>query len=461
MYYLKILLINPINHSYVIMPSLGLGYLAAVIRGDGHLVSILNCVKEQVTFDDFAALIKREQYDVIGFQVFTYDLNPVKKHLEIIDNVSPESITIAGGPHPSGDPQGTLTYLDRLNFAFQGEAETGLPLLLKKLAGENVEYATIPGLIWRDSGVIRENPPCFVDNLDALPMPAWDLLVPETYPEAPHGAFTRAFPTAPIIITRGCSSACTFCAGKMINGHRIRRRSLSNVIDELRCLAARGILEFHIEDENFTASPDYVLEFCQHLIDERLGMSWSLPSGVRLDTLTREVVMAMSSAGCYSLAVGIEFGSDRLLRHTGKGITLDQIRRKMQCLFRSGIKVTGFFMFGIPGETITEMKETINFALELQLDRAQFNNFIPLPGSIEWERLDNAGKLVDLNWDRFFVHDVAYVDAAFTAAELKRIQRLAILKFYLRPRILIGIIQEIRSIRHLKYLLKRLINVLA
>jgi hypothetical protein len=97
-------------------------------------------------------------------------------------------------------------------------------------------------------------------------------------------------------------------------------------------------------------------------------------------------------------------------------------------------------------------------ALELPLDRAQFNIFGPLPGSIEWDQLKKRGALDTLDWDRLFVHDVAYVEAGMTREELKGIQRRAVLRFYLRPRILFGLLSEIRSFRHLTFLLRRLVD---
>jgi radical SAM superfamily enzyme YgiQ (UPF0313 family) len=458
---MRILLLNPINRTYVVMPSLGLGYLATIARERGHQVTVLNSARERMTFAGFADLVQREQYDVIGFQLFTYDLNPVKAHLAIIRQLSPGTVTIAGGPHPSGDPEGTLQYLEQLDFAFQGEAEIGFPLLLDGLSGGEDVLAQIPGLVWRDNGVPRVNQFTFVEDLDALPMPAWDLLIPEQYPEAPHGAFTRAFPTAPIIITRGCASGCTFCAGSRISGRRIRRRSLDGVMAELHHLADRGVKEFHIEDENFTDSPEFVVDFCQRLKGEGLGMSWSLPSGVRLDTLTREVVVAMAEAGCYSLAVGIEFGSDRMLRATGKGITTGVVRQRLQLFAGVPIKVTGFFLLGLPGESYKEMKETVRFSRELPLDRAQFNIFMPLPGSAEWEKLARAGRLGDVDWDRFFVHDVAYAAGDVSPARLRWLHRYGVARFYLRPRIVRGLLGEIRSPRHFFYLLKRFADALA
>lgn len=457
---MKLLFLNPINRSYVVMPSLGLGYLASVAIRAGCEVKILNCIKEKMTYEGFGRYIGQEAFDVIGFQLFSYDLNSVRKHISIIRSVSPRSVVIAGGAHPSGDPAGTMSYLKELDYAFQCEAEAGLPLLLDILSGGAGDFEAIPGLVWRCGDIVRVNPPSFVQNLDDIPMPAWDLLLPETYPEAPHGAFTKKFPTAPIVISRGCPCKCTFCAGGSINGKRVRRRSVDNVIQELRCLAGRGIREFHIEDENFTESRDFVFEFCDRLNSEGLGMSWSLPSGIRIDKIDRETLLAMARAGCYSLAIGIEFGSDRILEQTRKGYSVATVKEKLRLFKGVGIKVTGFFMFGLPGETLVEMKQTVRLSLALPLDRAQFNIFMPLPGSVEWDNLQRGNLLEGLDWDRFFVHDVAYSDKCISAMEIKRIQRLAVLRFYLRPRILFRLLSEIRSFGHVVHLCKRTIDTL-
>lgn len=451
---------NPINRSYVIMPSIGLGYLASVLSEKGHQVRILNCIKERMTYEDFGDYLLRESFDVIGFQVYSYDIKSVSKHLEIVRKLLPRAVTIAGGPHPSGDPAGVMSTLDELDFAFHGEAEIGLPMLITNISIGVDDYGSIPGLIWKNNEEIKINPQSAVQDLDSLPFPAWDLLQPETYPEAPHGAFTREFPTAPIVISRGCPAGCTFCAGHKINGRRVRWRSVENVVSELRCLSERGIREFHIEDENFTTSRDFVLDFCRRLESERLGLSWSLPSGIRLDTIDREMLSAMASAGCYSLAVGIEFGSDRILRLTGKGLTVNDVVRQMRLFVGAGIRVTGFFMFGIPGETKEEMEQTVKLALTLPLDRAQFNIFMPLPGSVEWEKLQKAGRLGNVDWDRYFVHDVAFIDKNISAVELKNIQRSAVIRFYLRPRIISGLLGEIRSFRHMFYIIRRLVDTL-
>lgn len=457
---MKVLLVQPNNRSYVIMPSLGLGYLAAVLRNEGHDVVILNCLLEQISPEEFRKRILHMAPDVIGFQVFSYDLNIIKDYLRAARTALPQTTLIAGGPHPSGDPEGTLTYLEDLDYAFIGEAEIGFPLLLRRLAGDNLAPAEIPGLIYRADDRISVTPPSVINDLNSLPLPAWDLLKPEQYPEAPHGAFTRSFPTAPIITSRGCTGRCTFCAGTSINSKRLRTRSLDSVMEELAILHQRGIREFHIEDENFTLNKKRTLLFCEMLKQQGLNMSWGLPSGVRIDTLDSEMLDAMEEAGCYSMAMGIEFGTDRILALTCKGIDKAMVRAQLDLFRGRKIKTTGFFLFGIPGETLQEMRETMNFALRLPLDRAQFNNFMPLPGSVLWYQLKSRGELATANWDRYFVHDVAYSDKGIAPVRIKRLQRLSYLRFYLRPRIIWELLSEIRSWRHLTYLAKRFMDAL-
>lgn len=444
------------------MPSLGLGYLASELLRDKHEVRILNCLKEKLTYESFANLIREESYDIYGFQMFSYDVSSVKKHLEIVRSINPSAITVAGGAHPSGDPIGTLKSLKALDFAFCGEAEIGFRKFVKDIEhdGKNKNWSGIPGLIWRKGGEVTVNPAEMVFDLDSLAFPAWELQRPDEYPRAPHGAFANNFPTAPIIISRSCPFQCTFCAGKSISGTRLRKRSIKNVISEIEYLSAKfGVKEIHIEDECFTIHKSLVMEFCKELAKSRTRITWSLPSGIRLDSIDRNLLKTMEEAGCYSVAVGIEFGSQRILDRAKKKLTLEMIREKIALINETKIKVTGFFMLGFPGETKEEMRSTIELSLQLNLDRAQFNNFMPLPGSDLWNELGEKGLLKNIDFDKFFVHNVAYVDG-MSAAELKWLQRQAYLRFYLRPKIVMRLIKEITSFSHLKYLFTRFVDAI-
>ena len=442
------------------MPSLGLGYIAAVLRQSGHDVSILHCLKEEFTYQDFEDYIKAGSYQVICYQMFSYDISSIKKYLEIVKKVAPHIVNVVGGYHPSGDPQGVLKVLTDADFGFISEVEIAFPKFITEILNSEPNWATVPNLIWRDNGQIKVNPIQIVEDLDQIPFPAWDLMDPNTYPESPHGGFVKQFPTAPIIITRGCPMKCTFCAGKSITTDHLRTRSVDNVIEEMKFLGKNyGVYDFLIEDENFTHHKKLLREFCQKIIDQKLNISWSCPSGVRLDTLDLESLKAMEKAGCYSLSVGVEFGSQRIHDITKKRLSLEIIKEKLELFKHVKIQTTGFFLFGIPGETKEEMLQTIRFSKELNLDRAQYNNYMPLPGS-ELFRTFHHSKAELVDYDHYFVHDVSYVPDGMTRNEMKDMQRRAYLEFYLRPKVVLKLLLQVVSIKQFARLANRFFDAL-
>ncbi|MCM8761527.1 MAG: radical SAM protein, partial [Candidatus Omnitrophica bacterium] len=283
-----------------------------------------------------------------------------------------------------------------------------------------------------------------------------DLIQPQTYPEAQHGAFFRQFPIAPIMVTRGCPYPCTFCAGSLVSGKKIRRRSVENVLSELQMLKNDfGIKEFHIVDDNFTMDAAYVKEFLRKLKSLSLGMSWAVPNGVRMDTLDDEMLKLMKDTGLYMISLGIESGSDKVLSSMKKGITTARISEYVNRIAKAGIDMAGFFILGFPGETEETMRQTIDFSLKLPLKRANYFTYLPFPGTESYEALRAGGELDDVDWERFYFTNAAYVPKALTRKRLKNIHRLAFAAFYLRPHIIFYQLMSIKSPRHFFFLARR------
>src|SRR3989338_6171544 len=233
---MKVLLAKPYNLSDHIQPSLGLGYLAACAR-KSHNVKILDCIKERVNIDKLGPLLKSYNPDVFGLQCYTFDLKFIKSALKLAKDIKKDITTVVGGPHPSAAPEEMMrSNKPDLDFLFAGEAEIGFPLFLDSLNSGRRDFHSIPGLTWREGEEIRSNPKIVVEDLDSIGMPAWDMIHPEDYPESQHGAFFKKFPIAPIMITRGCPYQCTFCAGKLVSGTGLRKRSISTVLREINIL---------------------------------------------------------------------------------------------------------------------------------------------------------------------------------------------------------------------------------
>ncbi len=471
---MKVLLVKPFNMSDHIQPSIGLGYLASAIRKE-HDVRLVDCIKDNLTIDKFMTLLKEYNPAILGLQCYTFDLPFIRQALKAAKAFNRDIVTVIGGPHSSALPEATLKLEKDLDFLFVGEAERGFPQLVNKLeelyrGGLNLpcnglteagtkDFSGISGLGYRDSSVIRINPNIIQEDLDGLGLPAWDLIKPQEYPESQHGAFFKQFPIAPVMVTRGCPYPCTFCAGSLVSGKKIRRRSIDNVLGELKMLNKDfGIREFHIIDDNFTMDREYVKDFLRRLKALNLGMTWAVPNGVRMDALDDELLALMKETGLYMISLGIESGSDEVLTAMRKGITVAKIRECVNRIDKAGIDIAGFFILGFPGETVETIRQTIDFAAELPLKRANFFTYLPFPGTESYAKLLASGELKDVDWERFYFTNAAYVPPGITRRELKSLHRLAFAKFYLRPHIIMYQLKSIQSLRHFGFLAKRFIR---
>ncbi len=455
---MKVLLIKMNSPADEIIPPLSLGYIAQTIK-EKHEVKILDCLKDQLDIFQTSEIAK--EFDLVGITLFTKDLGLCKKYLSNIKSRKKDIITVLGGPHPSAVPKETLIFFDNLvDFIFIGESEISFPQLISFLETSNPPIETIKGIGYKTKHgfVIKE--PIIVEDIDNFQV-AWELIPPNTYPMAPHGAFFKQFPVAPIITSRGCPYHCTFCGGHIVSGRKIRQRSIDNVMEEISLLYnTYGVKEIHIEDDNFTFNKKYVLDFCKRLKNEFPHITWTCPNGVRIDTLDEEVVQAMKESGCYALSLGIESGSDRVLKLMKKSLSLSKIKEKIELLKKFDIDINAFFILGYPGETKEDIKKTISLSLSLPLKRASFANYQPLPGTELYYELLQRGLLKIDHWENFApsLQSTIWAPPGFTVKELAWIRRKALLKFYSRPHIILNFIKNIKSFEHLIYIAKRAIR---
>ncbi len=454
---MRVALVKVLSAADEVVPPFGLGYLADAVRRRGHKAAVIDALRDGLGEQALVSRLTGLEPDLVGVLLFSKDLRIVRSLLRAVRAAIPGVKTCVGGPHPSAVPAETMEYFGEvLDFAFAGEAETGLPMLMDRLASGGGGCSDVPGLVYHADGAVALNPRVFEEDLDALAV-AWDLFPPASYPRAPHGAYYRQFPVAPIVTSRGCPFQCTFCAAQCVSGRKVRRRSVENVVSEIERLRDRyGVREIHIEDDNFTGKKEYVLDFCEALRHRVPGISWTCPNGVRVDTLDREMLAAMKSSGLYFLSIGVESGSDRILKTMKKSLTVARIEEKVRLVREAGIEVSGFFMLGFPGETPTEMEETVRFALRLPLSRASFANFQPFPGCEEFARLRERGDL-PVDWGSFepTLQSTTFAPAGTTAQALRTLRKRALWRFYGRPMIAWGMLRGIRSLDHAGWVLRR------
>ena len=460
---MNVLLVNPRNRfsGFIVIPNLALGYLAGAVRAAGHEVTVLDAARDELTLEQFRQAVARGRYDVVGLNVFSPSFAAAADYARAVREVAPAAVVVAGGPHPTFEPVETLLRIPAIDYVVAGEGEIALPRLLACVSGGGVPSTealrALPNLAWRDGGTVACNPVQRVDDLDALAPVAWDLLAPDRFPTVPNGVFSRKARIAPIITTRGCPYRCAFCGARHTLGSRVRVRSAEAVVAEMAELQRRfGVEEIHVLDDGFTQDRAHALRVCEHVRRARLGLPWAIPSGVRLDTLDVELLRAMEDAGVYSMAVGIEAGSQRVLDLMKKHLTLATIREKVALIKRhTRIRVTGFFILGFPGETLAEARQTVQLALELPIDRANFFNFTPFPGSEIHAQLRASGQLRGVSYDDLFIHHVRYGSAQIPAPVLQALQAEAHVRFYSRPRILLPLLREVRTLAQVRVLARR------
>ncbi|MHB1465171.1 MAG: B12-binding domain-containing radical SAM protein, partial [Thermoleophilia bacterium] len=298
----------------------------------------------------------------------------------------------------------------------------------------------------------------FPQDLDALPFPAWDLIDPRTYPDLPHLLLHQKFPVAPVMTSRGCPFDCNFCASTTLWGRGWRTRSSGNVVDEIELLVRDyQVKEIHFEDDNFTLKASHAAAVCEEIIRRQLDIVWCTPNGVRVDSLSEDLVRLMKRSGCYGLAFGIESGSQAVLDRNKKKLDLGKVAAKVKMVKRHGIEAHGFFIVGLPGETVDTIRETIDFARRVPFDRANFALLSPLPGSDIFQKyvLDRGnGQKIDYSAFNYFT---PFPLGELDAAMLNKWQRRAVYSFYLRPRPLLNLARHTRP-GQLKEIFRALIH---
>lgn len=444
----RVLLISPKYNGYIVAPHLGLGYLASSLLKRGHSVRAIDGLREEVTYNP-------KEYDWVGLTSMSTYFPEMVSEVERAKSFGLP--TVIGGPHTIANPVQALIQ-SGADIACIGEGE----MVLNEIV-EGKDPSEIEGIVyWKDGKPVRTSPqPTFYPDIDDFGQPAWDLIDPRSYPKAPHGMIARRFPLAPIITSRGCPYSCTYCSAPITAGKKMRWRSVGAVLDEMEMLYHQyGVREIQIEDDNFTIKRERVFEFCEALIRKNIDVIWSLPNGVRIDRLDPEMLALMKRSGCYLMSLGIESANQRILDLVKKNLNVELVRKVVGWVSDAGIESCGFFMIGFPTETREEIESTVEFALSLPLNRANFTKVTPLPGTEIyelWKREYSQGEEID--WSAFNFYTFNPKMAKVGPQELSKIQRRANRRFYLKPRVILCLITRIRWDQY-RYFFRRILNLL-
>jgi radical SAM superfamily enzyme YgiQ (UPF0313 family) len=441
-------------------PHLGLGYLSTALKRAGHDVRVLDLDLETYRKSRpqgrALQLLLQQEFDAVGFTVMTPDFPFINKAVAALRDARRTAVAIVGGAGPSCLGARIFEYLPQVDYAFVGEAETGLPALLARLE-QGAPCDDVPGLVWRADGGVRANPAAFIDDLDSLGPVDWPALQPQRYPIDYFG-----FPTIPVTVTRGCPFSCNYCGGALTGGRRMRSRSPAAVIDELAFLRRTfGVASFSVVDDNLTVNKAVAREFGEKLLASGLNFKWRFYAGLRVETLDLPLMQLYEKAGCYFANVAIESGSQRVLDLMNRKSNLERLTTILrEVAAGTNIKLMGYFILGYPGETVAEARESIAFARSLPLHLASFFSFVPIPGTAAFRQLQDEGRLenYDIGRNSFYGRSESFT--GYSTPTLHRLHRQAYLRFYLRPRVVYSLIRDLSSLAQFRRLAARAVSVL-
>ncbi|OGS12599.1 MAG: hypothetical protein A2234_08920 [Elusimicrobia bacterium RIFOXYA2_FULL_58_8] len=348
---------------------LGLLYLVSVLRREfpGQFeIDLVEQALYNLTAREMRQRIAAFKPDVIGFSCISLEAEDMAEVAAAAKEFNPQCLVILGGPHAKFFYDHALEN-PAIDIAVIGEGERTFPELLRKLIAAQ-PLDDVNGIAYKKDGRVvlaaaREP----IEELDSLPLPAWDLVDFTRYNKvASMNGYCHSKPWAVILTSRGCPFHCAYCHD--IFGKKARLRSPENVLAEIELLTGTyGVKEIHIVDDIFNIDLARAKRICDLIVERNIKITIAFPNALRIDIMDRELLQKLKMAGCYVVTYAIETASPRIQKLLGKNVDLDKALQVIKWTHEENIITHGFFMIGFPGETRAEMALTGKWALESEL----------------------------------------------------------------------------------------------
>lgn len=407
---MKILLINPPIREWSkpnVFP-LGLGYIAAILLQEGYRVDVWDINACRFSKEEVEDKVRHADFDVVGIGGIITTYKYIKWLAGIFKKYHPEKKLIIGGSVGTSIPQ-IMLKRNPVDIICMGEGEETVKELMRTLEKKK-DLSEVKDICYKDdAGKIYINPRrAVIENLDTLPLPAWELFPMDVYLQNPVGAPNRnkwidgsADKATPLSMnisaTRGCPYQCIYCYHDFM-GERYRNRSPQSVVGEIKILYERyNILYFHFIDDEFALRKDFVYEFCRLIksFNSEIGNKITWGCTGRVNLVTEDMVATMADAGCVLLGYGIESGSQKMLDLIKKRVTVEQAKQAVRWTQQHMGWVSISLMIGYPGETRETIQETIDFCNELDLTPQTVFFLTPYPGTELYQMALKQGKIKD------------------------------------------------------------------
>lgn len=413
-----------------------LAYMAALVQEKGINVRLRDFPIEKGTWEDVKLELEEFSPDLLIISVGTPTVDYDLSVCELAKNINPGIITLAKGAHFDIFDKESLGKFPHLDIVIRHEVEAAMRDLLEE---GNIDR--IPGISYRGEGnrIIRNPNRKIFKDLDSLPFPARNLLKNHLYKRPDTGESLTV-----VMTSRGCPFRCTFCLAGELSDYNLIMRDPFKVVDEVEeCVVKYNIKHFFFYADTFTYKKEWVITLCDEIVKRGLRIKWGANS--RADTLDEDRIKAMKKSGCEVLGFGLESGRQETLNRSKKGIKLQDSENAIRLCKKYKIKSYMVFMIGFPWETREHILDTIEFAIKLDGDFADFTVVYPYPGT---ELYQMAKEMELFDETKLCGHDISRAmqkTEYLSTEELTALRKYAIRRFYLRPGYIVKKLAQIRT----------------
>jgi len=384
------------DHAIGHKPPLGILILATYLREQGlPNVHCLDAQLEGWSPEQTVERLVKMKPEIVGITAWTDFWYPVWRTAKLIRERLPNCKIVMGGPHCGVYPQESLEYSEA-DFLVVGDGEDVLLHLAQEILLSR-PISDQPGLWRKIDGKIMAPTERFamIDDITKVPPPDRTMLPVERY----SSVLTPAEFETTMITSRGCPYKCVFCK---MDVQKVYARTAEQVVDEFEQIANLGISDVQVYDDTFTWGNARAMDICQGIIDRGIKVNWAIRD--RANRVTPELYDLLKRAGCDRAHFGVETGSPRILKESGKFITMEQLETGIGIAKETGMTVMAYFMFGFVDETPEDALMTIEFAKKLNPDYPVFVVLIPYPGTAVYKAGLDKGFLPNDFWREFTVN---------------------------------------------------------
>ncbi len=394
---MRIFLINPYcleqrltDYDIRVVP-IGLYYIGAHLKENGHQVSILNWYDINQRLHEVRETFLQHRPEIIGISILHANRWGGIEIARIAKEILPDAKIVFGGPGATFLYQHLMEHFPEVDYIIRGEGEeTFLELAECIKDSTSTAEEDIRGLVYRKDGRIACNPwREFITDIDTLPNPA------------AHFTFQH------VVSSRGCPWNCTFCGSPTFWKRKVRFHSPEYFVNQLEMLHSRGINHFYVSDDTFTVREERVIEICREIIRRRLDITWVAIS--RVNCISSSMLYWMRRAGCVQISFGVESGSSKIRKLYNKQIKDHEVEQAFSLCTSYGILPRAYFIYGAPGETRKTIRASINLMERIRPLSAIFYILDLFPGTALYNTWRKAAAVSDDIWLKR-IEDIMYFE---------------------------------------------------